>query len=46
MPDEILEDVALIFGKKKEFGLLDDFTDVCDQFLTLCKTLAGENSGG
>ena len=47
--DEILDEIALIFGQEEELGLLDDIAKVVDKDLTLLGELArrlGEGARG
>lgn len=39
LPDELLEQVALVLGKKQKLGLLDDGAQIADQLLAVGREL-------
>jgi len=41
LPNEILEEVALVLGEEKVFGLLDYVAEIGDQCLTLSREFLG-----
>ncbi len=41
LPDEVLEDVALVLSEKENFGLLNDVTEISNQSTTFSGKLLG-----
>lgn len=46
LPDEVLEEIAVVLGKQKDFGLLNDVAKVGDEFLALVGQLVGRLGKG
>lgn len=41
LPDEVLKKVALVLGKEKDLGLLDNIAEICNEVLTFRRELLG-----
>jgi len=39
LPNEVLEEVALVLGQEQQLGLLNDLAQVTNELLTLCREL-------
>lgn len=41
LPDEVLEQIALVLDQSEHFSLLDDISEICHEFLAFGRELGG-----